>query len=178
MLLKRVAGFACMVALGLLSTSAWAGGWVFQHAIERMQHALVVDAAEKTPLYLCRVPHGKAMYPGITGSAEQPCRFLKAGRVIHKQRYQVYMTTPKERPGQWRPAAFGGVPPHAWAVGWGLKEQMYYVCRVTYKKQLYFGVVRAVRHGYCDTFDQRDTRDFHHYEVLTLKHDRFAHIWF
>lgn len=167
-----------LACCALLSSSpASAGGWVYQHDAPRMAQALSVGS-DQAHRYLCRVAYQQAMLPGFTAASADDCHFLVGDKLQSSKRFQVYVKTAHEQPAKWQPAGFGGIPKHAWAVGWGTQDKLLYVCRVDYKGDQYTGVVRAQRNGYCDTFTTQKHRPFYHYDVLTLRHARYAHVWF
>lgn len=162
----------CLVPLSPL----YAGGWVVRHCHRHGTHALRLQADAKGMNTLCRVPHQSAMLPGLTEG--HSCHVLVGNDVKPFKHYQVYCVHADEQPVQWVTRGFGGYPENAWAVGWLLHDVPVYMCRVLYEKQWYFGVVHSGPNGVCDTFARRNTRDFSHYEVLVMRHQRFAHVWF
>jgi hypothetical protein len=177
----------CIVGWMVVGTAS-AGGWVYGHEAASNGRALTVADQQSQSPVLCRVAWRNAMYPGLVMPGRQSCRILQDGKVRSKARYQVYLTTPSEHPAVWKADGFGGIPKQAWAIGWLpddrpvpkgwlAKDQSLYVCRVQYRGQMYFGVVSRVRNGVCDTFGVSNTEDFHHYDVLTLKRSRYAHVW-
>jgi hypothetical protein len=157
------------------ASDAFTPGWIRHSKLAQStrlrHHALRLDPHHGKPVYLCRVPVGRGMYPGITHGKRSACHYLynpcvvgceRTGqnttaalhRCIHACRdrmdvgqsnhYDVYKVANNEKPVKWAEATFGNVPKRAWKVGWGAHKRSRYVCRVRYNDRIYFGMVRSI----------------------------------